>query len=278
MENLINRIHSIVGNVCNKKAEEEGRGFAQAAWFFENGHGQIKEELTREGFKEWFDKAIELGYTADDVLVYRAYATGYKSWYEWVKFDLEIPVYGQYSAFNAIEFPKDSELPKDFVMPFIKREEEEQAKRDAERERKRLQHEDEIAKREQQEAEEKARLEEEKKAWIAEHGSDYLKRATKLDYNCQRQYIKERVALEYPDYTVDFDEQAEWKDRACPSLTALYEVEKLIEAGVKAEVVWLTEPIGPANAGDDYYEYDWVSCEAIVITEYLGRYILVKIV
>ncbi len=271
MEKLIKRIHAKVTEVCERQAEKDSCGYAQAAWFKESGHEQVKENLTEKGFKKWLNKAIELGYTADDVETIRTYIDGYRIWHEWVKFELEIPVYGKYSSFETIKFPKNSELPKDFVISFAKREEEEQAKQDTERKKERLEREAKMAEHKRQETEKRIRLEKEKQIWITEHGSDYLKRATKLNYNCQRKYITERVALEYPDYQIDFDERAEWKDRSCPSLAALDEVEELIEAKVKAKVVWLTRQI----ENDDY---PWDPCEAVVIQEYLSKYNLVKII
>lgn len=141
---------------------------------------------------------------------------------------------------------------------------------------------------ESREAERKAREEAEKAAkeareaervaWITEHGSDYLRRATKLGYNCQRQYVAERAALELPDFQVDFDSQAAWKSRSCPSLEALNEVERLIETGHKAEVVWLTYIKPDDDEDDDWNDDEFEACEAIVIHNYLSRYTLVKVV
>lgn len=131
-----------------------------------------------------------------------------------------------------------------------------------------------------QEAAEKAKKEaalKDRADWIARHGSDYLKRATALDYNCQRQYVTERTALEYPDYTIDFDDYAEWNDRACPSAKALAEVEKLVAASISAKVVWLTHPARPWESDDDGYPVEeWDPREAIVIQNYLSKYVLVK--
>lgn len=120
------------------------------------------------------------------------------------------------------------------------------------------------------------RLEKEKLAWISEYGSDYLQRAVKLGYNCQRQYVTERAAKEFPGYALDFNNNATWKDRACPSMAALEEVERLIRQDYDAEVVWLTEPIQePEYSDDDYCCFE--PCETIVVRNYLGKYDLVKI-
>lgn len=110
--------------------------------------------------------------------------------------------------------------------------------------------------------------------WIATHGSDYLRRATTLGYNCQRQYLTERAAHEYPSYVVDLGNHAEWVSRSCPSLEALEQVELLIAEGVNAEVVWLTHP---ASEWEDYHEErEWQNHEAIVIKDYFSKYTIVK--
>lgn len=125
-----------------------------------------------------------------------------------------------------------------------------------------------------QKAEKEAR-ETERQDWIAEHGSDYLQRAVKLGYNCQRQYVSERATLELPGYELDFDDRAHWNSRSCPSPEALNEVERLIEAGHNAEVVWLTVPVTTTEDEDGYPE-PFDPCEAIVVREYLSKYDLVK--
>lgn len=129
------------------------------------------------------------------------------------------------------------------------------------------------AEREAREAAEKERLAAEKAAWIEAHGSDYLKDAHKLNYSCQRIYVEERMAVEFPEFTVDFGDNAAWKERACPSPEALEAVKALLEQGVRAEVVWLTAPPYKRDE-DDYDEYE--AREAVVIRRYLGKYDLVK--
>jgi len=137
---------------------------------------------------------------------------------------------------------------------------EEKEKRDAE----------EVARK--KEAEERASVakkaaEEEKAAWIQVHGSEYLKKAVGLGYDCQRQYVVERAGIEFPDFQVDFDKEAFWKARTCPSPEALEMVEELISKGFRTEVVWLLE-------APDLYE----STEAVVIHDYLGKYVLYRLV
>ena len=109
-------------------------------------------------------------------------------------------------------------------------------------------------------------------AWIAAHGSAYLKRAVGAGYNCQRRYVSERAALELPGFRVDFDREADWSDRSCPSEERLERALALAQAGHAAEVVWLTrEPGDPAERWDPDEPR-----EAVVITGYLGRYQLIE--
>ena len=266
MEMLVQKIHEAVSNYCQKQAEDAQRGYAQAAWFEQNGQEQIKKELESEKFAGWFGKAQELGYDVADIKI-KPYMSTRSVWYSWTSFNLTIDIYGDYTSFDRFHFPKDSELPKNFIIPFLEREQKESAEKYRQRQA-------EVAERDRLAAEEKAKADAEKKVWIAEFGSDYLKRATALDYNCQRQYVTERAAHEHPDYTVDFDSDADWNDRACPSMDALEEVEALVAAGVNAEVVWLTSPTHRSESYED--EANWESREAIVIRDYIGKYDLVK--
>ena len=119
---------------------------------------------------------------------------------------------------------------------------------------------------------EKEAREAKKAAWIEAHGSDYLKDAHALGYNCQRQYVTERATLEFPDFWVDFDDNASWNDRACPSPEALAEVKALVAVGHDAQVVWLTDNGAADRENWEYFE----PCEAVVIRDYLGKYDLVK--
>ncbi len=266
MEGLAQKVREAVTRFCQTKAEQEQRGYAQAAWFEQNGLELIQAMLENQNYVDYLRKAEELGYVLDDVEV-KPYASTHGPWHTWTSFRLEIPVYGGYSPSDKIVFAKDSELPKAFVFPFL---EQERQEREEAYDKKQA----EIAERDRLEAEAKAAAIAEKTAWIAEHGSDYLKRATKLGYNCQRQYVTERAELELPDYSVDFDDNADWNDRACPSMDALEEVEKLIAAGLNAEVVWLTSPTHRSESYED--EANWENCEAIVIRDYIGKYDLVK--
>jgi hypothetical protein len=134
------------------------------------------------------------------------------------------------------------------------------------------------AERKAREAVEKAereRREREKADWIVAHGSDHLKRATALGYDCQRQYVTERAKAEFPDYIVDFDNRAEWDTLFCPTEETLAEVEQLIEQGFDAKAAWLTHPPYKME-NEDWKHYDDFPCEAIVVRGYLGKYNLVK--
>lgn len=110
--------------------------------------------------------------------------------------------------------------------------------------------------------------------WIEANGSDHLRKATKLGYNCQRKYVTERAAKELPEFTLDFDNNADWKTRSCPSKEALDEVQRLVDAGHDAVVVWLTDPINPYD--DEYGYEDFEPHEAIVIIRFLDSYTLIK--
>ena len=138
------------------------------------------------------------------------------------------------------------------------------------------------AEREAKAASEKAireALEAEKLAWILEHGSNYLKDAASLDYDCQRLYAIERSSLEYPDFTLDFDDKADWSSRSCPSAKAIAIVKSLVAFGIDAQVVWLTSPVDGEESDEfDDEESGFDAREAIVIRDYLGKYDLVKIV
>ncbi len=122
------------------------------------------------------------------------------------------------------------------------------------------------AEREQIEAQEKARIDAEerarnevikaeKKAWIEQNGSERLRMGYRAGYNCQKIYEIERAqSVLGSDYVRDSSEVEE-RDRSCPSLDAMQEVERLKSVIQKeAAVVWL--PHGPDGTWDD-------GCEAV---------------
>lgn len=117
-------------------------------------------------------------------------------------------------------------------------------------------------------------VEDEKRSWIENNGSDFLKRAcVEHGYDCQRRYVTERAALEVPGFVVDFDNNAEWRSRSCPSDAALTTLELSEDAGYRAEVVWLTTPPHDKN---DEPDYGFEPGEAVAIRGYLGKYDLVR--
>lgn len=121
----------------------------------------------------------------------------------------------------------------------------------------------------------------ERAAWIAEHGSDYLKKATSAGYNCQRRYVIERAAMELPGYHVDYKDRATWKTRSCPSADALDEMLALQEQGREVIIVWLTH----CWNSEQQHEYDGCDVltenddgvEAIIVRNYLGKYDAIKV-
>ncbi len=129
----------------------------------------------------------------------------------------------------------------------------------------------------------KERAEAEKRAWIEAHGSEHLKRAFGKGYDCQRLYVVERAAIEASGFTVDYNDSAEWKARACPSSEGL-DAEDAAHAIAEAlglgepETVWLTAGPEDRTAREEYDEEEpFEACEAIVLRKYLGKYDLVKV-
>lgn len=121
----------------------------------------------------------------------------------------------------------------------------------------------------------KAQREQERADWIEAHGSDHLRAAVAAGYDCQRQYASERAALEHPGYEVDFNDQARWKSRSCPSEDALAEELRVrAHEEATAEVVWLTR--APQSVPVDGWEEDWQEREAVVISGWLGKYDLIR--
>lgn len=126
--------------------------------------------------------------------------------------------------------------------------------------------------REQAAAAEKAQREADKRAWIEAHGSDHLRRAyLKHSHDCQRLYVHERANAEYPGYLIDFDDTANWRDRSCPSQSALDEAER-----VGGQVYWMTRW---PNTDSDIELHDLNQSEAeVVVVRFLKRYDLIKVI
>lgn len=124
-------------------------------------------------------------------------------------------------------------------------------------------------------------IQKEKENWIRKHGSKYLNDCLDLDKKANLEYVVERAELEYPDYTVDYAENAEYETKVSPSQEALNELRELRENNIESDIVWLTKPAKIRNDEEDGYYYDepyepYDPCEAIVIKNYLDKYELYK--
>lgn len=115
--------------------------------------------------------------------------------------------------------------------------------------------------------ERRERMQAERRSWAMAHGSDYLKTCIARNYDCQRVYVTERAAYEYPGYIVDFDNNARWKPKVCPSEVALEEearVRGIVHDPNDVKIVWITK--SPAKTED------LSQCEAVMIAKFLGKY------
>ncbi len=160
---------------------------------------------------------------------------------------------------------KQAELPQlqaEWMSKFEARKAEEDAVK-AEREAKK-----------QAEEEKKKKIQEEKEAWIKENGSDYLKDCLSLGYRCNKEYVTERAQAEFPGFTCDYSDSAEWEAIVSPSREAIDEVKTLKASGADADIVWLGRP--PVIDDEDPYWKDNYPREAVVIYNFLGKYDLVK--
>lgn len=126
---------------------------------------------------------------------------------------------------------------------------------------------------------EDAQRDAERQEWIAAHGSAHLKRCIAAGYNCQRQYVIERAALEAPGFIVDFDDKAGWKDRSCPTPAALDAEDAARALGLgEPTIYWLTKPPSAQVPDPESYEDEFDPCEAVILRGYLGKYDLVRVV
>lgn len=117
----------------------------------------------------------------------------------------------------------------------------------------------------------------EKHSWSEKFGSDQLKRGLKAGHSCTRLYAIERAAKEYPGFDLDFNDQAAWSSRSCPSVEALDALDDARKLNPAARIVWLTKPASNVISDDDEYgEEEFSPCEAIVIEDFMERYDLVK--
>jgi hypothetical protein len=113
---------------------------------------------------------------------------------------------------------------------------------------------------------------EEKAAWIQSFGSDRLKRAFAKDYSCEKQYITERAEAELgSEYQLDYDDEFEYKNRSCPSITALDEQDRIENLKLKnciVKIVWVTKDRSDSNSDEEYENEEY---EAVKV-EYLQKY------
>lgn len=112
------------------------------------------------------------------------------------------------------------------------------------------------------------RLEAEKLAWIKQHGSIVLRKSMKHGYNCQKQYVIERSTLILgDDYILDYDGKVNIKDRSCPTLEALEEVEKhnfCNHTEIKQiKVTWLPCGLMGLNTTTNHFKHSVSGCEAV---------------
>jgi len=152
-------------------------------------------------------------------------------------------------------------------------EEKRRAERQADEERRKA----EAKAREEAEKAAKAAAEKEKQEWIQQYGSERLKKANALGYTCEKLYVEERTAVEFPGFVVDFEKKADWRGEACPSMKALEIEEAVAKSGhFKPDIVFTVKLTHPPYEIDDYGYQDWQPREAVIICKYLGRYDLVK--
>jgi len=192
---------------------------------------------------EYF-KQIQDAVDLRDILA-EAYATGTIS--EGANIDFALDIMAEADARRQTILENN----KIVVADKARREEEERPAREAQKKREA----EEEAARKNAEAEKEAtakaeaevrnkEIEAEKKAWIEEHGSERLQKGHTMGYRCQKLYEIERAQFILGSEYVRDSKEVDEKDRSCPSLEALQEVERLktvISNG--AVIVWLPHGI-----------------------------------
>ena len=98
-------------------------------------------------------------------------------------------------------------------------------------------------------------IETDKDTWIYTFGSQELQRCRTLGYECQKQYLKERLKLEYPGFTV--------ADRVVKRVD--YPTQYAIRQSSKYE---------NAYVGERYYP----TGEVMTVDNYLGEHQIIKLV
>jgi hypothetical protein len=111
--------------------------------------------------------------------------------------------------------------------------------------------------------------EKDRSRWIADHGSQRLRRAAARGYRHDGIYLDERLHLELPGFVGSLGRKAKTRELVNPSERALeLEAEVLVvveELGIAEEQVRLVY----AQPGDDV---DWMDGEFVQIEGYLGRH------
>jgi hypothetical protein len=126
--------------------------------------------------------------------------------------------------------------------------------------------------REEQEKIEKGKRLDEMRAWIEKHGSTRLQKCFEQGYPCQKLYVQERAVIEFPEFSLDHNNKAEYKTKVSPSETALDLEITLKKQGIDTEIIWLTDDGIERDYDDDLFE----PCEAVIINNYLGKHTLIK--
>ena len=121
-----------------------------------------------------------------------------------------------------------------------------------------------VAAREEEEKKKKEARQKEMEEWISKHGSERLRRARKRGYCCNKQYLLERVEKDFDTpATLAHQNDVEYKDRSCPTLSALDIEKSLIDKGHDASIHWGCREYENEHCEDIYGEI-------VVIHHYLG--------
>jgi len=131
-------------------------------------------------------------------------------------------------------------------------------------------------------AEEEAReafLNEDTRNWIERNGSEQLRLTYLLGYGYERLYALERAAIDFKDYILDLDDNAQWDKIRSPSLNSLRQEKELSNQGLEVYIVNLEKYPDGSDPYEEYCEYDKPDeCEAIVIRHYHGKHDLIKVI
>lgn len=151
-------------------------------------------------------------------------------------------------------------------------------------EKAKAEHEQEKQKRLEEEKAHKAKSQtiiDERNKWIADNGSDYLIDCTSLGYKCNKEYVLERALDEFPEFYVDYQEDADFEKILSPEQKSLDVVKALKEKGIDAVIKWLDEPLEVYYAQLEegkmvYHETVIRAGEVIEIEKFLNKYSLIR--